>query len=342
MNKLTKIGVSALCGSLAAVASAHAGAMTVKGGATATWSQNEKSDTGNPIGLSSGMTFTGSGELDNGTSFVLTLTHTDQSAYSAGQIAMTTPSMGTFTIDQSGGGLDRLDDMMPTAWEETNGTSLGTGLQTVSGVATSPSVEWNLPSDMLPDGLAMQLAYTPRATGGAANDKASTGSATEGAGSGWDIVLAHSGLYDGLNVFGGYSVIEQAKLTGAAGATGADGDRTQRVLGATYAVGGFTIGYQYSKDAKQAVGNGVTSYYENDAYGVSFAVNDDLSISFGEHESTKVISGASDVTVTAQSLQASYSVGGASIKFAESSVDNQNYSSSTNRDGRTIALTLAF
>ena len=59
MNKLNKIGVSALCGSLAAVASAHAGAMTVKGGATATWSQNEKSDTGNPIGLSSGMTFSG-------------------------------------------------------------------------------------------------------------------------------------------------------------------------------------------------------------------------------------------------------------------------------------------
>jgi len=344
MNKLTKIGVSALCGSLAAVASAHAGAMTVKGGATATCSQNEKSDTGNPIGLSSGMTFTGSGELDNGTSFVLTLTHTDQSAYSAGQIAMTTPSMGTFTIDQSGGGLDRLDDMMPTAWEETNGTSLGTGLQTVSGVATSPSVEWNLPSDMLPDGLAMQLAYTPRATGGAANDKASTGSATEGAGSGWDIVLQHSGLYDGLNVFGGYSVIEQAAISGAAGATGADGDRTQRVLGATYAVGGFTIGYQYSKDAKQGVGNAVTSYYENDAYGVSFAVNDDLSISYGNHKSDRVLNNGTSVENDANSLQLAYSMGGASIKIAETSVDNGSYVSGTgqDKDGTTLALTLAF
>ena len=38
MDKLTKVGLSALCGSLAAVASAQAGEMTVKGGATATYS----------------------------------------------------------------------------------------------------------------------------------------------------------------------------------------------------------------------------------------------------------------------------------------------------------------
>ena len=42
------------------------------------------------------------------------------------------------------------------------------------------------------------------------------------------------------------------------------------------------------------------------------------------------------------SIQVAYSVGGASIKFAESEVDNQNYVASTNREGRTIALSLAF
>ena len=210
MNKLTKIGASALCGSLAVVASANAGELTVKGGATATWSSNEGTTTGNPIGMSSGITFTGSGELDNGTTFTLSLTNTDQSAYSAGQIALTTPSLGTFTIDQSGGGIDRIDDMMPTAWEETTGTSLGTGIQTISGVGGSTSIEWNIAGDMLPSGLAAQVAYSPRASGNFANDKASTGDGGNGAGSGYDIVLTHTGLYDGLKVFGGYSVIEQA------------------------------------------------------------------------------------------------------------------------------------
>jgi len=336
MNKLTKIGASALCGSLAVVASANAGEMTVKGGATATWSSNEGTTTGNPIGMSSGMTFTGSGELDNGTTFTLTLTNTDQSAYSAGQIALTTPSMGTFTIDQSGGGLDRIDDMMPTAWEETTGTSLGTGIQTISGVGGGTSIEWNVAADMLPDGLAAQLAYTPRASGNKANDKASTGDGGNGAGSGYDIVLTHSSLYDGLTVFGGYSVIEQAAAR--------DGDRTQKGIGATYAMGGITVGYEYTEDNLQAVGGAVTSYYENDMYGVSFSVNDDLAISYGVLKSDRVLNNGTTVQAEAESLQLSYSMGGASIKIAETSVDDASYVSGTanDNDGTTVALTLAF
>ena len=39
MNKITKIGVTALCGSLAAVA-ANAGGMSVSGGAGFTWTSN--------------------------------------------------------------------------------------------------------------------------------------------------------------------------------------------------------------------------------------------------------------------------------------------------------------
>jgi len=60
-HKLTKIGVSALCGSLAAVASAQAGEMTVKGGATATWVKGSQTTNGNPIGMNSALTFVGTG-----------------------------------------------------------------------------------------------------------------------------------------------------------------------------------------------------------------------------------------------------------------------------------------
>jgi outer membrane protein OmpU len=65
MNKLHKIGATALCGSLACVA-ANAGEMSVSGSAVATYTSVDKSVTGNPIGINSGITFTGSGELDNG------------------------------------------------------------------------------------------------------------------------------------------------------------------------------------------------------------------------------------------------------------------------------------
>jgi len=37
MNKITKIGLSALCGSLASVSAVNAGTLDVTGSATATW-----------------------------------------------------------------------------------------------------------------------------------------------------------------------------------------------------------------------------------------------------------------------------------------------------------------
>ena len=90
---------------------------------------------------------------------------------------MVTPGMGTIKIVQAAGGagVDRFDDMMPTAWEETNGTSLTTGLTTVAGVGTTQNVEWALPADMLPDGMNAYLAVTPRAGAGVTNDKAASG-----------------------------------------------------------------------------------------------------------------------------------------------------------------------
>ena len=202
MNKLMKVGASALCGSLAAVASASAGELTVKGGATATWSSNSGDVTGNPIGMASAYTFTGSGELDGGTTFTLTIAHGDQTTYSASQIALVTPSMGTITIDQSGGGIDRLDDMMPTAWEESTGTSLGTGIVNVTGVSGAGHIEWSVPTDALPDGLSAHIAWAPRVSGGYTNDKATGGGGGEGVGAGTDVVIQYSGIADGLNLFG--------------------------------------------------------------------------------------------------------------------------------------------
>jgi len=335
MNKLTKIGASALCGSLVAVSAAHAGSLSVAGSATATWNKDEGEVTGNPLGMNSGMTFTGTGELDDGSTVTLTLTQADQTAYSAGSITWAIPGIGTLGLDQSGSGLDRLDDMMPTAWEETNGTGLDTGLATVAGVGGSTNIEWTIDSGMLPDGVSAHLAFTPRATGNFANDKASGGAGNSVGGSGYDIVIQHSGLADGLNVFGGISSIDQTTDAAAR-----DDDREQYALGFTYAVGSVTMGMQVSKDDMNAVTG--TQAYDNLAYAVSFAVNDDLTLSYGRHESTAESKDTAEVDNEAESFQVSYSMGGASIKVAETSVDNAKYSSANDFDGTTVALSLAF
>jgi len=327
MNKLTKIGVSALCGSLAAVASANAGSLAVTGGATATYTSLDGAVTGNPLGMATGMTFTGTGELDNGTTFKLSIAHTNKAAYTGSAISMTTPSLGTFTYDEGGGtGLDRIDDMMPTAWEETDGAGLPVGLRTVAGAGGSSDIEWNVGMG-LPDGMNVYASFAAQPDGSKNSNKGVSGANATVDGNGWDIVLTHSGLYDGLNVFAGYSKIEQ---------NAAIGDRTQEAFGATYAVGGATLGYQYSKDDEPGAD---AEYYENHAYGVSFSVNDNLAISYGVHESER---NSTALTLEATSIQVSYTVGGASVKIAENSADNVNYVSGSNKEGRTIALTLAF
>ena len=136
----------------------------------------------------------------------------------------------------------------------------------------------------------------------------------------------------------GASIADVIVLAGNVGVEQASGmgDREQQAYGATYAIGGATLGYQHSKDDNPGTG---AEYYENNAYGISYSINDDLSVSYGRHESKRNSTGK---TLESSSLQMSYTVGGASIKFAENDVDNQNYVSGTNREGRTIALTLAF
>ena len=66
---------------------------------------------------------------------------------------------------------------------------------------------------------------------------------------------------------------------------------------------------------------------------------DNLALSYGVHESKRNTTG---IEIEAQSIQVSYTVGGASVKIAENSADNVNYVSASNTEGRTIALTLAF
>jgi outer membrane protein OmpU len=335
MNKLTKVGVSALCGSLAAVASAQAGEMTVTGGASMTYMSLNDEVTGNPLGMATGMTFTGTGELDNGSTVTLTIANTHKNAYTGSSITVATPSLGTFKYDEKGGtGMDRFDDMMPTAWEEVDGTGIGMGLVTVAGVGGGSDVEWTLPSEYTM-GSTVHLSYAFHPDGtynskkGASGTNGDTGRVD---GNGYDIMISNNTAVEGLNMFGGYSEISQST-----NAAGHDEDQTQYVAGATYAVGGFTLGYQQSQsDNAQS--------YENTAYGVSFAVNDNLSLSYGQHESTKDAGHGHAVELEGKSLQASYTMGGASIVIAETEVDNKEYATAAanQREGRAIALTLAF
>jgi len=248
--------------------------------------------------------------------------------------------MGSLIITQgaSGTGIDRYDDVIPTAWEEAHGAGLGTGIDTVAGASAGAGIEWTPPADMLPDGITAAISYSPKANSANAGDKgvASVDGVVQ---SGYDVITTISGDtigVDGLKLYGGMSHISQ-DTTGTVSS-----DHSQYTWAATYATGGFTVGYQYSRDnLQQRTG---TNYYENTGYGIVFAVNDDLSLSYGNYESEKNATSGANVTTKATSVQIAYSMGGASIRLAENDVDNGSYTSGSekDKDGRVLSLSLAF
>ena len=95
------------------------------------------------------------------------------------------------------------------------------------------------------------------------------------------------------------------------------GDVSEQVLGIKYAMGSFTVGYQQT-DEETGLTSGTD--YENTSYGITFNVNDDLSIGYAHTESSET--GQSNPDAEADSLQASYTYGGATISIAEVEVEN--------------------
>jgi|TARA_Y100000590_G_scaffold279792_1_gene314285 outer membrane protein OmpU len=334
MNKLTKLGVSALCGSLAAVSSANAGSLSASGGVDMTWISMDDEITGNPIGIGSNYTLSGSGELDNGWTVGLDILMTNKNTYSNTNVSVTIPALGDFVISNgvSGSGIDRMDDKTPNVWEEAYATGLSTGINTVAGASAGTGIEWT--PNMLPDGLTARIHYSPNAGGSNINDKASGGQSTID--SGYDITLeigeAITGMA-GLNIYGGMSEVTDEGLNN-------DGDREEQTIGFTYAMGGLTVGYQWSEEDLGVSSN--EQEYENTGYGITFAINDDLSVGYNHYESEQT--STTNVTAEATSAQVAYSMGGASIRIAEGSADNMDYNTGAiyDRDNTVISVALAF
>ena len=337
MNKLTKVGVSALCGSLAAVSAANAGDMTVTGTVDMSWISLDDESVGNPIGIGSNVSFAGSGEMDNGWGVKLAIDATNALAYSSANVTVTIPGLGDVLVSQglSGTGIDRMDDNTPTAWEEAYGAGLGSGIDTVAGGSGGAGIEIT-PTDLMPSGIVTRLHFTPDAGGTNAGDKVN-GSNETATGTGYDVTIEASGdaTPDGLTFYGGLSQVDQFQ-----NATAINDDISEWTAGVKYAVGSFTLGYQYSEEDN---GRATTKTgYDNTGYGIVFAVNDDLSISYNNYESDQL--GTTVISTEASSFQVAYSAGGLSVRVAEQTVDNKSYctDAANQRDATTLSVALAF
>ena len=175
MNKLTKVGLSALAGSLAVV-SANASEYSVTGDTQVVFSSAEGIEAGavgsngKGYGVDTDIYFTASGELDNGwTVSVFSAmdmeqanTATSGGLNSSAQMTIGMGSLGTVQFnDVSGSAANAIDDVLPKAYEEVwDGTSHTAATHSFGSSTQSGSVDYRTPSFSLMGLIYLRLILT--------------------------------------------------------------------------------------------------------------------------------------------------------------------------------------
>jgi outer membrane protein OmpU len=331
MTNLKKLGLSALAGSLVAF-SAQAGSLDVSGGAKFTYTgdtgKSDLGDDGNRFGMQQLMSFTGGGELDNGHTIALYHGMTSNGGTSSSSLTYDMGAMGALTYNQASGdlGIGKIDDIMPTAdeevWNGLDADSISDGTESLNGRVDAGVTGFNYAYSM---GMtSINVGYGLKGSGDSNDDGENSG--TGAVESSTSIAVSMTPI-DGLRVVAG---------TGERGATDAtSNDHT--TYGFTYATSfGLTVGAQQSEIDFAATG---TADLETDMYGVSFAVNDDLSISYGSQETTA--DGDSDKQkVTGVSV--GYSMGSMTIKAHKNKAENIQQVANVESEHTEVAISFAF
>ena len=356
MNNLKKLGLSALAGSLVAV-SAQAGEIAVSGSANVTY-KTGPGNTSKSIGTDKDVTFSGSGELDNGWTFTVSTLLTDAYAVSSSYTSMTMGSLGTVSFGTDTGGASyKYDEEVPQAYEQlsdseqNSANKVGDQMDSNMIVYNSPALELGGAS------ISLDLEYSPMAQGGTGNNDGgqATYSATYGAGVGAGITIS----YDALKI-GAYGAEIDNNTPDRAGSDSAS-DAFFGAWYANYSFGPVSIGYTESYHDQGLTGTATATtavktvgtsqgFFEGNQMSIAFNVNDNLSISYTDGEDTYDAQGSNtatqttaDVTMGQEAIQIAYSMGGMSIKAYQMEVENVGYDSdAAKRDVTEIALGLSF
>ncbi len=285
---IKKIGLTALAASLVSV-SAHAGALSVAGGASIGLKNTSKTSTGKSWTMGNSVTFTGSGELDNGmnvsVSFELDHGAEAGTAGAAGKgpfdshsVTVSSDELGTLVFAGHGGSSAQsaIDTTAAgDAWN--NGSNF-----TVGASSTSDNMlTYTLPTIM--DDVTAVVSYTPGAAG---VDSASA----------WR--LGYTGV-EGLSI--DYAVGDNETVGAKAEAT---------TFKASYAYSSFTLSYSNNEYDTEAATGG----QDIDSWNLAYTVNDDLSVAYGtETHDTE----AQAVDEEAEYVNVSYTTGGVTLSASQ-------------------------
>jgi len=307
MNKLKKVGLTALATTLVA-SSAFAGEMSVSGSASLNYSGISTNSNVNPWTMGDSVTFSGGGDLDNGMTVGVSY-ELDGGNYDDYKLTLgLADGMGDITFSGNSvnaGGVDMVKDIVPTAYtavyENTN--AVDNGIAAGIGGRSTASM-WGYKNTV--GDLTVSLGYN------AVNSTASANAAETSIG------LSYT----------------MDDITGVAGRFD-DGDMAVHdTLGIKYTYGSITaaiqrtdINYDLSTTADQ----------EAMHYGISMAVNENLSISAGKQK-VEIDTAVNDEINTG--FSASYTMGSITVGGGFNEVEDAG--GTTGSDAEVTMLNVAF
>jgi outer membrane protein OmpU len=323
---LKKIGLTALAGSLVAT-SVFAGEMTVTGAASMKVEHvnGGAANAGKSFSMGNQLTFSGSGELDNGLnvslSFVIDESDNDTTSTSGAangsifdghSVSVSSDALGTLAFHGEGGS---------TAQSAIDTTAAGDLWDSGFGVTAAQDPKASLGTDNMifytapavVDGVALTASYTPKGTGASAS-----------------------------TAFGiGYTGVEGLSVNYAQGSddstVGANADVT--TLKATYAYGPVTVGYSTTEFDSENTG----ADYDQDveSYNISYTVSDAISVSYGT-ETISEPNDTDDQDIDVAGITASYTSGGMTITGKMADADNVDMTTTATADRQHWSLVASF
>ena len=340
--------------SLSLMFSVNAGELSVSGTAKATYHITHGSQSDNTIGITNELNFKASGEMDNGFGWAYNMALDPTTAGTASStttppagsainddtsIVVTMNDLGTAKICVSTCGNSKEYAFDQSVYTSMTDTGLSEGIVYPISASSYASLQYHTPE--LPFGTTGSIAY--------GQSKADGQSGNAQRGSNGNNITAYSLVtkpVDGLTLSASFYEIEDFDD----GVTTEDQLEEGGAYGITYAVGNFTLGYGKSYkapealEANRATGTTNAEYYENTGVSIGFAVNDALSVSYTTEESevSYQTSATTAYDIDMNSIQAAYSLGGATLSIARADYDNIGYVDGLDASDTIVAINFAF
>jgi outer membrane protein OmpU len=329
MNNFKKIGMTALAASLVST-SVYAGELAVSGSAGINWENYSGTamNTTKSFSMGNQITFTGSGELDNGLNVSLSFVIDEgdnvdassavtSSIFDGHSVTVSSDALGTLKFHGEGGDSAQNavgDTAAGNIWDNFDGKATSAAKLSESGMGGN-SMHYTLPAMI--DGVAVTASYSPNS----GKDESDTAYA-----------VVYTGV-DGLTVSYGMGTSD-GDAAGSGGTT-ANADTTS--VKASYVYGSVTVAYSdHDHDS-----NTDTSDQTASSMKISYAVSDDISVTYAAEEIDSKAS-ATNIDAEYTKITTSYTSGGMTVSANYQEAENIAFSTAVGEDMEYYGLSLSF